>query len=390
MIAARLSFNGTRPPKSSHPLSKSDEIVMHWSVTLGRFAGTAVKIHFTFLLFLAWIGFSAYQRGGWQAAQSNVLYIVAIFACVVLHEFGHILTARRYGIASKEVTLLPIGGVADLTKMPEKPYQELLIALAGPAVNLVIAAALLLGLQAFEPMTIAHLDDPRQSIVERLAATNLFLALFNLIPAFPMDGGRVLRALLAMLVGHENATRVAVLIGQVFALALGFFGLAYDHPLLMFIALFVFVAGAGEARATMVAHVTREVRVADAMETQVAPIAAQATLGEAVDVLLATSHEAFPLVTVSGALAGLLSREDILSAIRTAEPGAPIGAYVHQDYATIDPAASLEEALQALGDAPAVAVVGADGALHGLVTRRSLADVLLIKSVRPDWRLARR
>jgi len=147
---------------------------------------------------LAWIGFSAWQQGGPAAARDSLDFIILLFVCVVLHEFGHILVARRYGIQAPEVTLLPIGGVASLQSMPEKPSQEFAIAIAGPAVNFVIAIVLLLLVGSFNSADLARLDDPRISLVARLADANLFLAVFNLIPAFPMDGGRVLRALPAM------------------------------------------------------------------------------------------------------------------------------------------------------------------------------------------------
>ncbi len=176
---------------------------MPWSITIGRFGGTAVRIHITFLLLLAWIGFSAWQKGGLPAAIDSLLFIIALFVCVVLHEFGHVLTARSFGIATTEVTLLPIGGVASLQRMPTDPVQELLVALAGPAVNLVLALALALALGSMQLGALTHIEDPSGSLLGRLAAANLFLAVFNLIPAFPMDGGRVLHALIAM----ESAPR---------------------------------------------------------------------------------------------------------------------------------------------------------------------------------------
>ena len=343
---------------------------MGWSITVGRFGGTAVRIHLTFLLFLVWIGFSAYQRGGFEAARDSVLFIVAIFTCVVLHEFGHILMARRFGVVSKEVTLLPIGGVADLNKMPEKPYQELLIALAGPAVNFVIAAALLLGVDAIGLGAIAHLDDPAIGAIERLAAANLFLGAFNLVPAFPMDGGRVLRAALAMWLGQDRATRIAALIGQAFALMLGFLGL-FGHPMLVFIAFFVFFAATGEARMSFVSEATRDVKVADAMETRMATIGHKATIGEA-------------------AFLGVMSRADIVEAIKTAETGAPVAPFAHREIATIGPSETLDKALDKLNQYAAIGVVGADGAFMGLITPQSLAEVMLIKAARPDWRFSRR
>ncbi|HTO79723.1 MAG TPA: site-2 protease family protein [Methylocystis sp.] len=362
---------------------------MGWSVTIGRFFGTYVRIHVTFLIFLAWIGFAAYQRGGIEAAKQSVAFIVAIFACVVLHEFGHILTARRYGVHSTQVTLLPIGGVADLDKMPQKPYQELLIAIAGPLVNIVIAAILLVVAGAVEGETLQHIEDPSFGLVEKLAATNVFLALFNMIPAFPMDGGRVLRAALAMWLGKEKATRIAAQIGQAFAFALGFFGLLYGYPILLFIALFVYFAAAGEAQSSFVQQATHEVRVADAMETRVASISRGATIGEAVDILLATSQESFPVVNASGGLDGLLFRDDIVEAVRGGDNNAPVGPFAHKEIATLSPEQTLDAALQQLANAPAVGVVAADGRLLGLVTRQSVAEVMLIKSARPDWRFSR-
>ena len=175
---------------------------MRWSITLGRVAGTEVKIHITFLLFLVWIAFSAWSRGGAAAAIDSTLFIVLLFACVVLHEFGHIAAARRYGIATPEVTLLPIGGVASMQRLPSDPGQELVVALAGPAVNLVIGLVLIAALGPVHP---DDLDADRQSrpFAARRASRSptSFFVVFNLIPAFPMDGGRVLHALLAMRIG---------------------------------------------------------------------------------------------------------------------------------------------------------------------------------------------
>ena len=174
---------------------------MRWSLTIGRFGGTAVRIHVTFLLFLAWIGFSAWRQQGAAAALDSVVFIVLLFACVVLHEFGHILVARHYGIATPEVTLLPIGGVASMQRMPENPAQELAIAIAGPLVNFVIAIALRLLARQDRRRRPRAARRPPGLAAARLAAGQRLPRRFNLVPAFPMDGGRVLRALLAMRLG---------------------------------------------------------------------------------------------------------------------------------------------------------------------------------------------
>lgn len=361
---------------------------MRWSLTIGSFKGTAVRIHVTFILFLAWIGFAAYQRGGAIAARDSVLFIVAIFACVVLHEFGHILTARRYGIVADEVTLLPIGGVANIDRMPEKPYQELLIALAGPAVNVVIAALLFIAAGAIDPITLSHVEDPKIGMAERLAVTNLFIAIFNMIPAFPMDGGRVLRAGLAMWVDWDKATRIAAQIGQAFAFVLGFLGL-FGNPLLVFIAIFVYIAAAGEAQMSFMSHAARDIRVEDAMETRIATIDRAATIGEAVETLLATSQDEFPVLDHGRRLVGLMTRADIIEALKDGDAGAPIAPFVSPDVQTIGPGASMDVALQKLHGVSSLGVVDDEGALVGLITRQSVAEIVLIKNVRPDWRFRR-
>lgn len=361
---------------------------MRWSFTIGSFKGTAVRIHITFILFLIWIGFSAYQRGGAIAARDSVLFIVAIFACVILHEFGHILTARRFGVTAPEVTLLPIGGVASIDKMPDQPRQELLIALAGPAVNVVIATLLFLIAGAVDPITLAHVDDPHVSLVERLAMTNVFLAVFNMIPAFPMDGGRVLRAAVAMWLGWEKATRFAAQIGQIFAFVLGFLGL-FGNPLLIFIAIFVYMAAAGEAEMTIANSATRGVRVEDAMETRIATIDRSATIREAVDTLLATSQDEFPVTNGIGKLVGVLARADIIEALKNGDENAPIAPFARTEIQTIPSGASLDTALKQLSSGASLGVVDEEGSLLGLVTRQSIAEVMLIKSARPDWRFGK-
>ena len=362
---------------------------MRWSITLGSFKGTAVRIHVTFLLFLAWIAYSAWQRGGPVAARDSVVFILAVFACVVLHEFGHILTARQFGIVSPSVTLLPIGGVADVDKMPDKPYQELLIAVAGPLVNVVIAAGLFLTLGAIDVADVTSVDDPAVGLLQRLAATNVFLAVFNMVPAFPMDGGRVLRAALAMWLGQEKATRIAALIGQGFAFLLGFLGLTGGNAILVFIALFVYFAAAGEAQMTIVSETTRDIRAGDAMETHIAVIDRGASVGEAVNIVLATSQEEFPVVDSYGRLDGLLARADIIEALQNADAGAPVAPFARREPATVDAEASLDKAVEKLAASASVGVVDADGRLLGLLTRQSIAEVMLVKSARPDWRFAR-
>ena len=225
-------------------------IKMNWSYKIARIAGTDVKIHLTFPLLLGFIALANLSQGV-VAAAMGVLFVILVFGCVLLHEFGHIFAARAFGVRTPDVTLYPIGGVARLERMPEKPGQELIVALAGPAVNVVIAGLLtvflmvlglgvnLTGLGGFASGGFAFLGS--------LAAVNIWLVLFNLIPAFPMDGGRVLRALLAMRMPFARATNIAAKVGRTLALVAGFYGLFTFQPMLMLIAVFVYFAAGQEA-----------------------------------------------------------------------------------------------------------------------------------------------
>src|SRR5688572_20953886 len=214
-----------------------------------------VFIHWTFLVLLAWIlGSTLYRGGGWEEAVRSAAYVLAVFACVVLHEFGHALAARRYGIGTRDITLLPIGGVARLERMPTDPWQELVVAIAGPLVNVALAAAcyLLIALRGgLAPGFYAM--DAQVPLLDKLFVVNVSLVIFNMLPAFPMDGGRVLRAFLAMHLDYVQATQIAAMIGQGMALlfaAIGLFGIpdaVAANPLLIFIALFVWMGASQEA-----------------------------------------------------------------------------------------------------------------------------------------------
>jgi Zn-dependent protease len=234
---------------------------MRSSVKIATIFGIEVRIHVTFLLFLAWFALTYYQIAGFSGAVQGVLFILALFGCVLLHEFGHALAAREFGIKTPDITLLPIGGVARLSRIPDKPWQELVVAIAGPVVNVVIAAVLIFVIHGTtEILQVDRLENPRIELLGKLASINVMLVLFNMIPAFPMDGGRVLRSLLAMVVPYPLATQIAAWIGQglaiVFAI-IGFGGFAIfglrGNPFLIFIAFFVFV-GAQQEVAMSKAH----------------------------------------------------------------------------------------------------------------------------------------
>ena len=359
---------------------------MSWSFTIGSLAGTQIRIHVTFVLFLAWIFAASYASGGAEAAWSGLWFLILLFLCVLAHEFGHIFTARAFGVKTPDVTLLPIGGVARLESIPEKPREEFLIAIAGPLVNVVIALALLGFTGAgMKYGAVASIDDMKTPLVDKLAAVNLFLALFNMIPAFPMDGGRVLRAALATRLGFVRATEIAASIGQGTAFLLGFIGLFYN-PILIFIAIFVYLAASSEAHMVALRAVSRGMPVSAATMTQIASLAPEAHIDEAVQTLLATSQNEFPVVDGAGKPVGFLGRSDIIRALKSLGPDARVREAMSATLPVIDKRRPLDEALLLLQDksAPAVAVVESDGRLVGLVTAETLGELMMVREAMPD------
>lgn len=358
------------------------------SITLFRVGDTHVRLHLTFFLLLAWIAVSGWLRGGPTASVEGVAFVSLLFLCVLLHEFGHVFAARRYGIVTREITLLPIGGLASLESIPEKPAQEIVIALAGPAVNVVIAALLLLLLAvqggAIDVQQAAELERSRSGLVMQLAAANVMLVLFNLIPAFPMDGGRVLRALLATRLGFVRATEIAAFIGQGFAFALGFVGLFYN-PLLIFIAIFVYLAAAAEAHMVAMRAMSRGVPVSSAMMTQYATLSPDAPVEDAVQALLRTSQSEFPVIDASGKPVGLLGRKDLIRALKQHGPDTRVADAMTTTLPAVGYRQHLEEAFRILQEKspPAVAVVDPAGRLVGLVTPETVGEMLMLHEALP-------
>ena len=357
---------------------------MSWSLNIGRVAGTVVRVHLTFVLFLAWIFAASYAKGGPASAWNSLLFLLLLFLCVLLHEFGHIFTARFFSITTPYVTLLPIGGVAQLEHIPEEPGQEFLVAIAGPLVNVAITLLLLYGAGAHLVPNATAVDSTQVAMIDRLAAVNLFLALFNLIPAFPMDGGRVLRALLAARLGYVRATEIAAAIGQFVAFALGFIGLLYN-PILIFIAIFVYLAAASEAHMVALRAVSRGVPVSHAMMTQFASLAPQAHLDEAVQTLLATGQGEFPVVDAAGKPVGMLDKAALIRALKTLGPDARVADAMNAEFPTLGQRATLEQAFKLLQQkqAPAVGVTDLGGKLTGLVTGETIAEMMMLQQALP-------
>jgi Zn-dependent protease/CBS domain-containing protein len=359
---------------------------MPWSLTLGRIGGTAVRIHVTFLLLLVWIWFAYYQIGGTEAAWHGTAFVSLLFFCVLLHEFGHVFAARRYGVKTTDVTLWPFGGIASLERMPEKPHEELVVAIAGPLVNVVIAAGLVVFLGAtLDAENLTRIQDPTVSMAAKLAAANVFLVVFNMIPAFPMDGGRVLRALLAIRMGHARATQVAASIGQGFAVAFGILGI-FTNPMLIVIAIFVFLAASGEASHAQLRAVTRGAIVSDAMITQFQSLGTGARVSDAVEALIQTTQKEFPVVDGGGRLRGVLTRDAMIKALKELGPDAPVLDVMDADIPILPARTRLDAAVRSLFEQqkPAVGVVDSSERLIGLVTAENLGEMMMIQSARPN------
>jgi stage IV sporulation protein FB len=358
---------------------------MSWSLNIGKVAGTVVRVHLTFLLFLAWIFAASYASGGPATAVNSLVFMVLLFLCVLLHEFGHIFTARAFGVPTPYVTLLPIGGVAQLERIPEEPGQEFLIAIAGPLVNVFITIVLVVIAGAnLQTSAAVGLDNMHISLIDRLAAVNLFLALFNMIPAFPMDGGRVLRAVLASRFGYVRATEIAAAIGQFVAFALGFIGLMIN-PILIFIAIFVYLAASSEAHMVALRAVSRGVPVSTAMMTHFETLSPEAHLDGAVQTLLQTGQGEFPVVDGTGKPVGVLGRADLIRAIKTLGPDARVAEAMTAELPTIGHRRCLDDAFKLLQQkqAPAVGITDTGGKLVGLVTSETIAEMMMLQDALP-------
>ncbi|RIK87681.1 MAG: site-2 protease family protein [Planctomycetota bacterium] len=356
---------------------------MRWSWRIGRLGGVDIFIHATFFLLLAWVALEhwAAARSG-AAVFEGVAFILAIFGCVLLHELGHATAARRYGIPTRDITLYPIGGVARLERMPDDPLEELWVAAAGPLVNVAIAAGLYVVLVVLNQWTpLEQMGVARGAFLARLLVVNVFLVLFNLIPAFPMDGGRMLRAVLAMRVEYVRATQVAASIGQGIALLFGLAGLlVFNNPMLIFIALFVWIGAAQEASMTQMKAALGGIPARRAMITEYRALAPGDSLSRALEYILAGSQTDFPVVGPTG-LEGILTRSDLLAAVARSGPQTPVVDVMQREFETVEPTEMLEVAFGRLEQCACRTLpVVHDGQLLGLITSENVGEFLMIQS----------
>jgi len=355
---------------------------MRWSFHVARIAGIDVRIHVTFFLLLVWIASIFYGSGGTQTAISGVVFVVLLFLCVLLHEFGHALAARRYGINTPDITLLPIGGVARLERMPDKPSEEVVVALAGPAVNILIAGALwiVIGLTGGLPNP-QIMQQTGVPLTVRLFTVNIWLVLFNMIPAFPMDGGRVLRALLAMRLNYARATHIAAAVGQGIAFIFFLLGLWWN-PMLLLIAVFVYFGASSEAAFAQMKNVSRDLRVSAAMVTQFQSLPLTATLNEAVEALIRTSQHEFPVTDEAGKVHGILTRDDMIAALRRSGADTPVREVMRTDIPTVHQSMLFDRAFAVMQQCgcPALPVLDSLGRLVGLFTPENVGEMIMVQS----------
>lgn len=357
--------------------------IMKWSTKIGRLFGIDVYVHFTFLLLLVFLGF-LYWRSTHNiySALAGVAFILGLFACVLLHEFGHALMARRYGIATRDITLLPIGGLARLERMPEHPMQELWVALAGPAVNVVIAVVLYAWLAATGGLVTAEqmrFDEVGPGMLQQLMVVNVILVVFNLLPAFPMDGGRVLRALLAARLGRRRATAIAANVGQGMAILFGIVGFM-TNPFLVFIAIFVFLGAQAEAGMVEMQSALEGLRVRDAMMTRFRTLSAQDTLGRAIDELLAGSQQDFPVLENDEAV-GILRRNDLVKAVAENRRDTPVSEVMCRECDVVEHGDSLRRVVEAMHAKQCGTVaVSQAGRIVGLLTLENVSEMIMINT----------
>jgi Zn-dependent protease/CBS domain-containing protein len=353
--------------------------------------GIEVRVHITFLLLLAFFGMVYYAQGGAAGAIEGVGFVLALFGCVVLHEFGHAIAARNYGIKTPDITLLPIGGVARLEKMPDKPVEEMIVAIAGPLVNVAIIAGLAIFSGGSDLSSAALLDEHRSNFVSNLLWANVMIAGFNLLPAFPMDGGRILRALLATRMSYGRATQIAASVGQGMAFVFGFLGLV-KFPLLIVIAVFIYIGASQEAAYAQMRDVASGMPVSEAMVTDFQVLPESSTLQDAIDVLIRTSQHDFPVVTETGEVAGVLTRQDLLKSLKQGGTSVPVRDVMRRGIPSVSSGSMFEEAFRVMNacGCPALPVLNRAGQLVGLITPENVGELMMIHAAlggrRPAWK----
>ena len=352
------------------------------SLLLGRIAGIRILVHWTFLLLIGWVVFTEVGRGSnVPTILATIGFVLALFACVLLHELGHSLMAKRFGIDTKKITLLPIGGVASLERIPEDPKQELWVALAGPAVNVVIALVLYLFVSSvLATADITTVDvTTSEGFLYSLFRANVALVIFNAIPAFPMDGGRILRALLALRFGRIRATSIAAGLGQLIAIGFVFFGL-FNKPMFVLIGVFVYFGAQSENVAVQHLELLRDYTVRSAMMTNFVTLSPHDTVKEAADKLLLGSDQDLIVVDNDQAV-GVMTRGLIIDSLRENRLLTPVAEVMHRDFDTVEINDRLTEVYAHAQRRPnAFYPVLENNKLRGVIDMTNINEFVMIRS----------
>jgi Zn-dependent protease len=340
--------------------------------------GVPIRLHFTFVLLLIFL--IVIGLGSNQSPANYTLFILALILSVLLHEFGHALVSSLYGIRTLEIVMFPIGGVARLER-PAKPSEEFWTAVTGPVVNLTIAGLIFALLYSqHRAVNFFALEQPMDgNLADRIALGNLILAGFNLLPAFPMDGGRMLRAILSRLKSEYEATRIATWSGRMLAISMGLYGFIY-MPMLAFVAFFIYLGAANEGAASRGRSLSQGIPVRAAMVTEYHTLQHGSTIRDAANLLLSTSQQDFPVMHVDQVM-GLLGRTALMRGMALEGPQAYIAGFMEREFNSLPPDQDLAEVLPMMAHSGACALVMKDGQLVGLLTSENLSQFLLLRSV---------
>lgn len=350
-----------------------------WSFTIAKVGGTVVRIHLTFLLLLIWIGVASWTGAGAASAWIDVTFIVLLFDCVLLHELGHVAAARAFGIPTRDITLYPIGGLARIQTGFENPRQELAIASAGPAVSLLLAGLLMVIAGTLPEALVLDATTDWRAMAGMLAAANLALAVFNLLPIFPLDGGRIARALLSWWFGRRAGTHVAVWTGRIAGILFAVYGLTHGQILLAVIGVFVVFAASAESVAVDLEDVLSGKSARDVMASNLVTLVDAATLADAEQAVIRSDQHVFPVLDALARPKGVITRNDIIAASQRAPADTPLRDLIANTPPVVARNEPARHVLSLLEEGQAaVLVADAAGRFEGMVTLENLSEVRLL------------
>jgi Zn-dependent protease/predicted transcriptional regulator len=352
---------------------------MRWSVTVGRVFDITLRLHVTFLLFLGFIGYAGFMEVGMQGAVWALSLFSSIFACVALHELGHGVVAQQLGVQVKSITLLPIGGVAALRSIPENPWHEIAITLAGPMVNAGIASVLL-PFTGF-PSHVFFMSMPQDAsgLLEAIVKANIALFVFNFIPAFPMDGGRLLRAVLALAFSYRRATVIAATVGQGLAILFVVVGLKFSFWLVI-IGVFIFIGAEGEEKMVRTRSLLRDLEVEEVMSREFVALSSTDTVSRGLTMVYQTGQDDFPVMD-GDQFVGIVTRTAMLNAVNSIGGDLPVAQVMDADLPVVTPQTALSRVYEVMmTDGPSSIPVAQDGHLVGLLSVENISRYLLVQS----------